>query len=569
MARFVRSTKEFFCVDIFQGNQSVEISSTEINGRFLFTQLFLDILLRLEQKVTDKDELIVKCTELFANNPSELQKLQEFHMKYEPEHVFEWYTKDMFIYRQVNKALRTQNIDLLFLYRFFLQDLQNQLTIKQEQSSIRVYRGQLLSKQELKNLSQAVDQYISLNSFLSTSADEYIARIYIMGADTNVESSDEIPVIFEIEADPHQAGDIKPFANIAEHSQFPLEKEILFTAGSIFKIEQIINEPTFTRIQLKLCSNEENQLKPVFESLRHENDADLNSLGIFLYNMDKAHIADRFFRRLYHETSRSSPDGVAYCLNIGNAASHSDQYEEATRWYDRGFTLCDIHGIIDKPVLGILHLCQGNLHTKLKRRQQALESYDKALAILQRNFGENDLNVALCYGAMAIHFERRKSYKHALELRRKALDIAEKTLPPVHPDLAILHLQLAEFLFILKHRDLQAVLYHAQKAFDIGNIVFPPNNFRLLQIYDILCKVHSELRDFEQTLVWFHKAEACPDLQSADIREKTITYMCKQCHHVMWIYRYFQWMKDTRLNCLIFHVIPNFFFDFKRKTWNY
>ena len=34
-----------------------------------------------------------------------------------------WYTKDSFVYRKLNEALRLQNIDILFLFRFFFHSI--------------------------------------------------------------------------------------------------------------------------------------------------------------------------------------------------------------------------------------------------------------------------------------------------------------------------------------------------------------------------------------------------------------------------------------------------------------
>jgi hypothetical protein len=76
----------------------------------------------------------------------ELKKIEEFHSTYHQEKVLEWYTKDSFVCRLLNKALRTKNIDLFFLYRFLLQVMQSQLALHQEQSTIYVYRDQMLSK---------------------------------------------------------------------------------------------------------------------------------------------------------------------------------------------------------------------------------------------------------------------------------------------------------------------------------------------------------------------------------------------------------------------------------------
>ena len=428
-------------MDIFQANQILEMSTTKINGRFLLAQVLIDTLLKMERKLTDKDEFIVQCGQLFGNNTKEWKKLQEFHLSYSPEKVFEWYTKDSFIHKPLNKILRIQNSDLLYLYRFLLQDLESQLTRHQEQSQVRVYRGQFLSKKEWDELSKAVGHYISINSFLSTSTNEKIASIFTFGNNPIGTDADEIPVIFQIEANPHLPGGTKPFANIRNYSYFPDEDEVLFMAGCIFRIIEIINESSPRIVRMELCSNEENDLKAVMEWLRreydgiqadYENGATLNSFGAALFCVDKYDIAGSFFHRMYHEAPLNDPDRIQYSLNIGIVELQSGRYEECARWCNRAFELCDVYGLIDHPGVGNLHLVRGNLYTALNKRQQALESYNKALAIYQANFGENHPLVALCYHCMASHFERRKYYGTSLEMRQKALQIAEKTLPPMY-----------------------------------------------------------------------------------------------------------------------------------------
>lgn len=538
----------------------------------------------MERKLTDKDDLIVQCSQYYANNRKELKKLQEFHIKYSQEKVFEWYTKDSCIYRLLNKALRTQNIDLIFLYRFFLQDLQSQLTRYQEQSPIRVYRGQLVSKEEWNELSNAVGQYISMNSFLSTSMQQNVAEFYTPINDPiATDALDKVPVIFQIEANPHLPGGIKPFANIQNYSEFPEENEVLFMAGSIFRIIEINNENSSRIVKMELCSNEENDLKALFEWLRreydgvlagYENGATLNSFGAALFGIDKYDMADKFFRRIYYEALFYDPDRIQYCLNIGLVALQSGRYKECGRWYDRASELCDVHGLIDHSVVGNLHLFRGKLYTVLNKRQQALESYNKALAIYQANYGENHSSVAVCYHWIADNFERHKYYSRSLEMRQKALQIAERTLPPMYPGLAIYHLALSRLLINLRHRDLEMAVHHAKASLEIANRVFPSDHPQLLYTYLMISEIYGLIKDFQQSRFWFNKAEVFDDIQSIDIRtqkvfERRKTYLCNQCHRIVWIYRCFEWMENTRLNCFIFHVIPFFFLDCKRYYFNY
>src|SRR5262249_11470275 len=158
----------------------------------------------------------------------------------------------------------------------------------------------------------------------------------IGGADNSMTQSDKVPMLFEIEADPHLPGGVKPFARLNNSSSSHGENEILFMAGSLFRVVDIVHEESFSTVKMELCSNKENNLQTIFEALRseyggqeagQENEASLNSFGIILYNMDKFETANRFFRRIYHETSVSDPNRARYCQNIGNVAYRTGQYE--------------------------------------------------------------------------------------------------------------------------------------------------------------------------------------------------------------------------------------------------
>lgn len=66
----------------------------------------------------------------------------------------------------------------LYLFSFFIDDLQQQLQQYQYSSIISVYRGQFMSKGEVQQLKNSVGQLISMNSFLSTALDRQVAIIF-------------------------------------------------------------------------------------------------------------------------------------------------------------------------------------------------------------------------------------------------------------------------------------------------------------------------------------------------------------------------------------------------------
>ncbi len=90
---------------------------------------------------TDKQQLIALYKKNYQDSERNLRIVNEFEQKYTSDKALWWYTRESFLYRMLNKALRVQNIDLLFLFRFVIGDTWQQLKQNQCQSSVRVLRG--------------------------------------------------------------------------------------------------------------------------------------------------------------------------------------------------------------------------------------------------------------------------------------------------------------------------------------------------------------------------------------------------------------------------------------------
>ena len=88
--------------------QADDQSSTELNGQFIHSQLLIDCLIRMESSVvgTEKHELIQYFKEKYKNEPEELEIIDEFERGYSSTQSIRWYTKESFLYRSLNKALR-------------------------------------------------------------------------------------------------------------------------------------------------------------------------------------------------------------------------------------------------------------------------------------------------------------------------------------------------------------------------------------------------------------------------------------------------------------------------------
>ena len=71
--------------------------------------------------------LITSLKDYYKNQVSQLSVIEEFERTYRPSDALRWYTRDSFVYRLLNRALRRFNIELMFLFGFFVQGMYRQL----------------------------------------------------------------------------------------------------------------------------------------------------------------------------------------------------------------------------------------------------------------------------------------------------------------------------------------------------------------------------------------------------------------------------------------------------------
>ncbi|CAF3976332.1 unnamed protein product [Rotaria sp. Silwood1] len=111
--------------------------------------------------------MINLCRKQYKNNEKVLKQIEEFSINYDKDHASEWYSKDIFLFRLLNRALRTENFDVIYKFRSFIADLHHHLErLYRERSEIIsiVYRGAQMSIQELKALEENSNGLISINT---------------------------------------------------------------------------------------------------------------------------------------------------------------------------------------------------------------------------------------------------------------------------------------------------------------------------------------------------------------------------------------------------------------------
>ncbi|CAF3364952.1 unnamed protein product, partial [Rotaria sp. Silwood2] len=249
-------SKKLTAFNFYNSKQSNSMNLNKDSATFLWFQLLKDAIIKLRpQSLEDAiNDMVQKCQEYYQGNRIEQENTQKFKRDYEnrqnhsnevPNLAIHWYTKASFVNKMINKAMRTEDINQLYTFRFYIADLcANISRLHEEQKNgkfnIELYRGLRLSIDEINNLKENVGNAISLNGFLSASKSLKVARRFAHGSSSR-RNTEPVIMIFSVKAK-DKLKSIK-FADLLDEnlSAFPEEEEVLFDLGSVFRIESVLD----------------------------------------------------------------------------------------------------------------------------------------------------------------------------------------------------------------------------------------------------------------------------------------------------------------------------------------
>ncbi|CAF1191529.1 unnamed protein product [Didymodactylos carnosus] len=415
---------------------------------FMYFQLLIEILLEIDSSDESKQELIEQCSKQYEENEKELAYIEEFHKKYEPNRAIWWYTRECFLYRMLNKALRVQDIDILFKLRFFIKDLHNQLEQLHFKSlnvakELTLYRGQGMVVEEFEKLKGNIGGFLSINYFLSTSQSRDVA-VRFAQASRNQEGFEAI--LFEISIDIENCS--KPFHNITKYSALPKESEVLFSLGTVFRI-QSIRRSTSTgiwNVKLLLNGQEDQDLRHLTGQIRNEvqENSKLSSLGNLLWRMGEYDKAEHYYLMLIDKTSGEDPDIASYYNNIGLVYNAMGEYSKALDYYEKTLELKLKTLGPNHPSVATTYNNIGGVYNAMGDYSKALDYYEKTLELDLKTLGPNHPSVATTYNHMGFLYKNQKRYREAKKYFEMSLAIREKALPSTHPHVLSGQQQLAE-----------------------------------------------------------------------------------------------------------------------------
>jgi hypothetical protein len=226
-------------------NISFDITSRSLENFDRPTKIFAlkHILLELLQQTpcteAEKRDFVNFCLTKCRDeiDREDIDKYANAYLEYK---AIRWYSGETLIPRTINRTLREENFNSIIRIHYFIHDLYSELyqLYRLQQpclfSGIQLFRGKVLTRNELERLRKSVGRYVVTNSFVSTSTDWIVANVF--SGDGITQLDDKVSVIFSIQL--HVKNNIsKPLAYIGQYSQKAHhEEEVLLSSGILMRI---------------------------------------------------------------------------------------------------------------------------------------------------------------------------------------------------------------------------------------------------------------------------------------------------------------------------------------------
>lgn len=467
--------------------------------RFVWFQLLIDVLLRLTHSSANMNDMLEVARAHYCSDPVELNKINEFARDYRSTNSILWYTNDSFVYRLLNRAFRTQDIRIIFTFRFFILDLYRQLADEARGAmtlSKKAFRGQFLPVEELNIIRNSIGGLISTNTFLSTTTDSSVAAIYA-GEGSRLPS--HASVVFEIDL---KSSDIatsfeRPFASIVRHSSKKDEKEILFSMGTIFRVISVEEYDSTWLICLQMETQVKDCLTKLSAHLRTDSMHPIPSeltLGDFLLSMGELHQAEQFYAIMLRQEA-SSYDNALLFNSIGLLHIDRGNYRAARTLFEQAYETAKYHPSLMSSVLnnfGLAELNQGR--------------YDRALNYFQRatKCNQSTKRLGSIFSNIAATFLEKGQLKKARNYLRRALSLDQKHLPHLHFDFGHIYGNLG--VVELKMGYFKESLDLFEKCLSIYRQSLPCNHYLTAHVLNNLGVVHSEIGELDRAREYYEQA---------------------------------------------------------------
>lgn len=432
--------KQTFQFSVFNQQQKSVRDLTEKTTEsvvFVLHSILFSILRKMTPDEYAKEHLISTCEHYYCNSKHDLKMIEQFRMNFKAEDAIKWYTSNCFLFRLLNKALRTEDVDLLFAFRFYINILCNALENEKRKlpsnTTLTVYRGQKMLKAEFDLLRQRIGSFIATNGFVSTSLDADVALMFAGHGSPCPESL--CIVLFEIQVDTSVESIV--FAVIEGDSNFIDEKELLFSVNAVFIIKSIDFDDQFQIWKVIMSASDDGAryVNQFLEAVTTAEDWIFYTPLIFYghllwYDFCQIDKGETYFRRLVETLPVDHPDRPIAYYELSSIFHKKKDWSQALQnlilAQDLLYAMKKGESLLMALVwhaIGENYKSQGDLNASLDYLQRALSLWDS-----DHDYIRKARNIE-CIGHVYEHIDAIDHKNIIFEYYSKALCIYQRILP--------------------------------------------------------------------------------------------------------------------------------------------
>ena len=536
------------------------------SGSFVWLQLVKAAIERMAANLQNEEELLIakhefltKCRAYYRTNASEMKNINEFEETYNPKDAIYWYTRDSFVYKLINKALRTEDVQALYTYRYYIVDLcmrlaENLDAIRDEYLTtavVKLYRGMIQSPEEVQRLQASVGQLISINAFFSATRNREVAEAYAGVGSRKLASDDLESVIFEINVTVQ--GNNTRFADISPYSSFQDEQEVLFDFSTVFEIQSMTFDSTILSWICSVSTTDKGNtiakeyIESQVDQMSSENVVIL--LGTILFDMGEFRKSKDYYESLQRRLV-SNDAGILF--GLGRAHCGLSEFREGLTFFNEARRVCWNGDQPDLVQAAKIATYTGNAHRSLCEYSKALTCYNEALNLYEKTGMLETLYMAKTLTGLGWLYCYLGKGTDMLQCFERALDIVGKVVPfEDHPDFSDAHMNVAQALY--QQGEYDRAMHHMEKCVGIERRILPNTSFQFAIGLLNMSKFLYKQRNYDRALTINYEAMGILELHREDKDPIQYAFACNnfgKIHYRMGNYQMAKEYYDKALVCL-------------------
>ena len=388
------------------------------NDAFMYSRLLNETMLCTDDESDLKKDLIAFCRLQYADNQDEIDAINDFEKNSSNEKMIEWYLRDCFLSKVLSRALRTQEIDLIFKMRHAMQCLDKQIKKAAVKETINVYAILELTTENAQTFQNNIGGLLLFGAFLSATLER------------------------------PSTGDFK---NTNERALVTFSIRLGSDCGALVKNLRPADCKTDVLINVDT----------IFRVLS----VDKHAEGLWNVSLESVKQSDGHFRALTDE-QREAMKAPVVILQLTKLLIATDHYPEGD--YITELVFIDGSFFGDNTLLASLaasHHLLGNVDDERGDSEAARNQFFKSLRAFKKFLPETHPLLSSSYNNIGSMYYKDDKYAEAIEFHEKALDCQLKSPSPDTDAVSIYSANIGAVYF--EKKDYGNAVKHLQRAVKI------------------------------------------------------------------------------------------------------